>query len=497
MNNKHQSQLFIGIDSSTSACKAIAWNLQGQAVSSGRAGHTMSQPYAGWHEQNAEDWWTALKSALRECLKNIDPGTVQGISLSIQRETFVPVDKAGHPLRPAILWMDTRANEQVSRLQEQFPDFQSITGKRLSVNLIPPKWEWLKQHEPDVVAQTAQLWDVHAFLTKKLTGSAVTSHGCVGPTGILDLNTMDYAQPVLDVVGLTHNMLPPLAAPGEMIGFITTQAAAETGLHPTTPVYAGIGDGQACGIGAGINTPERSYLTLGTSVISGTYSPHFLTDNAFRTMVGGAGSYLLETVLLSGTYTIDWYLKTLLKETASLEELTAQATQLPPGAEGLVLLPYWNSALNPYWDADARGVILGWRGIHTQAHVLRSILEGIAYEQRLHTEGVVNAVGDDIDKYIVMGGGSQSDLWCQIIADATGRSVQRCATTEAASLGVAMLSAVEAGFYPDLIKASEGMNRVIGEPFMPDAERGKVYERLYQEVYLPMYPALKELMGKL
>ncbi|MEE4195988.1 MAG: FGGY-family carbohydrate kinase [Anaerolineae bacterium] len=489
--------VLMGIDSSTSACKATAWDLQGQVVSSGRAVHALSQPHAGWHEQNAEDWWTALKLAVRECLQGIDPARIQGISLSIQRETFVPVDAQGKPLRPAILWMDTRAHEQVAGLTEEVPDFQSMTGKRMSVNLIPPRWRWMWENEPHIVQKTAQLWDVHAYLTHQLTGKAVTSWGCVGPAGILNLNTMSYAQPVLEAVGLTADRLPPLAAPGEMIGCVTTQAAAETGLHPGTPVYAGIGDGQACGIGAGINAPGTSYLTLGTSVISGTYAPHFLTDNAFRTMVGGGGSYLLETVLLSGTYTIDWYLKTLLKETTSLEELTAQAAQLSPGAEGLVLLPYWNSALNPYWDADARGVILGWRGIHTQAHVFRAILEGIAFEQRLHTEGVEQALVERIDSYIVMGGGSQSDLWCQIIADVTGRTVQRSATTEAASLGVAILAAVAAGFYPNLATASEQMSHTLGKPFLPDVERSKVYERLYQEVYLPLYPALKEIMGKL
>jgi xylulokinase len=430
-------------------------------------------------------------------LQHIDPANVQGISLSIQRETFVPVDVRGQALRPAILWMDTRASEQVAVLTDELPDFLAQTGKRLSVNLLPPKWRWLQEHEPEVVACTAQVWDVHAYLMQQLTGAPVTSWGCVGPTGILDLNTMEYARPVLDAIGLTKAQLPALAAPGEMIGFVTTQAAAETGLHPTTPVYAGIGDGQACGIGAGINVSGKSYLTLGTSVISGTYAPNFLTDNAFRTMVGGAGSYLLETVLLSGTYTIDWYLKTLLNGITSLDELTLQAAQLPAGAEGLVLLPYWNSVLNPYWDADARGVILGWRGIHTQAHVLRAILEGIAFEQRLHTEGVEKALDSPIDTYIVMGGGSQSDLWCQIIADVTGRTVQRSATTEAASLGVAMLSAVEAGFYPDLVTASDTMSRTVGEPFLPDVERSAVYERLYNDVYLPLYPALKGIMGKL
>lgn len=495
--SKTTPPVLIGIDSSTSACKAIAWALNGTIVSRGYAAHPLSQPHAGWHEQHAEDWWTALKHALRECMQGIDPRSVKGISLSTQRETFVPVDAHGSPLRPAIVWMDTRAHAQVQALTEALPDFQSRTGKRMSVNLLPPKWRWLQEQEADVVRHTAQVWDVHAYLLHKLGEIPITSTGCMGPTGLLDLTTMEYAQPVLDTLGLSPAMLPPLAAPGKPVSIVCPEAAQETGLLPGTPIYAGIGDGQACGIGAGINAPGRSYLTLGTSVISGSYAQHFVTDDAFRTMVGGGSSYLLETVLLSGTYILDWYLKTLLQESASLQDLTDQAAQLAPGAEGLVVLPYWNSALNPYWDADARGVILGWRGIHTQAHVFRAMLEGIACEQRLNTQGVVNALGNEIETYIVMGGGSQSDLWCQIIADVTGRNVQRSATAEAASLGVAMLCAVGAGIYPDLNAASAAMSRTVGEPFVPDGERGKVYERLYREVYLPLYPAVKGIMGKL
>jgi len=149
--------LLIGIDSSTSACKAIAWNLHGEAVSSGRAAHTLAQPHPGWHEQDAEEWWSALIHAVRDCLQGINPAQVEGISLSVQRETFVPVDAHGKPLRPALVWMDTRAHQQVAGLAEELPDFHSLTGKRMSVNLLPPKWRWLQAHEPQVAAHAAQV----------------------------------------------------------------------------------------------------------------------------------------------------------------------------------------------------------------------------------------------------------------------------------------------------------------------------------------------------
>ena len=494
MRTPAASPLFIGIDCSTSACKASAYDLQGVLLSSGRAEIPLSQSLPGWHEQNPHDWWQALCKALRACTQTIDPASVQGIALSVQRETFVVMDRNHNPLRPAILWMDTRAYAEVEVLQPLLPDFHQHTGKRLSVNLVPPKLRWLALHEPQTFENIAQVWDVHAYLSARLTGEAAASWGSAGPTGLLDLRSMQWYEPVLAACGITSAQLPRLAAPGEYIGSLSPQTAQATGLTAGTAVYAGIGDGQAGGIGAGITGPGCSYLTLGTSVISGTFAPQFVTSDAFRSMVGGSrGTYLLETVLLSGTYILDWYLNTLLSGTSDHAALSAQAASLPPGSEGLVVLPYWNSALNPYWDADARGVILGWRGSHSPAHVYRAILEGIAFEQRLHTEGVADALATPIDRYVVMGGGARNDLWCQIIADSSGRDVQRTALPEAATLGAAVLAVVGSGALPDLNIAAQKMSAVEDAVYQPQTAAQAQYERLYQQVYLPLYPAIREL----
>jgi xylulokinase len=494
MRTPAASPLFIGIDCSTSACKASSYDLRGNLVSSGRAEIPLAQPQTGWREQNPPDWWQALCTALQTCTQTINPASVRGIALSVQRETFVVMDRNHNPLRPAILWMDTRANAEVEALQPLLPDFHQHTGKRLSVNLIPPKLRWLVVHEPQTFENIAQVWDVHAYLSARLTGEAVASWGSAGPTGLLDLRSMQWYEPVLEACCITTEQLPHLVAPGEYIGSLSPQTAQATGLTAGTAVYAGIGDGQAGGIGAGITTPGRSYLTLGTSVISGTFAPQFVTSDAFRSMVGGSRStYLLETVLLSGTYILDWYLNTLLSSASDHTALSVQAASLPPGSEGLVVLPYWNSALNPYWDADARGVILGWRGSHTPAHVYRAILEGIAFEQRLHTDGVADALDAPIDRYFIMGGGARSNLWCQIIADISGREVVRTAVSETAALGAAMLAAVGSGALPDLDTAAQQMSRVASEVFHPQTAAQAQYERLYQQVYRPLYPAIREL----
>ena len=290
-------------------------------------------------------------------------------------------------------------------------------------------------------------------------------------------------------------------------------APATTGLPAGLPVVAGAGDGQAGGLGVNITRPGQAYLNLGTAVVSGTYSSTYITDRAFRTMYGALpGSYSLETVLLGGTYTISWFVE----QIANYElRIATDEGQVPdnhpttemfydeavagiaPGAEGLMLVPYWNSAMNPYWDAAASGIVVGWRGIHTRAHLYRAILEGIAFEQRLHTEGVEAALGHGVEGYVAMGGGTRSARWCHIIADVTGKPVYRADTPEAAALGAGILAAAGAGLFTNVTAAAQMMTHINPRPIQPDARRHGLYTRLYEDVYRHLFPALQPALDRL
>ncbi|MFN2109688.1 MAG: FGGY-family carbohydrate kinase, partial [Anaerolineae bacterium] len=301
-----------------------------------------------------------------------------------------------------------------------------------------------------------------------------------------------------------------------VMGAVTPGAAALTGLPEGLPVVAGVGDGQAGGLGVGITQPGQAYLNLGTSVVSGTHANVYVTDRAFRTMVSAIpGNYSLETVLLGGAYTVSWFVEKIAGDQLSaISDQHSATTQLPndlttetlydeaivdipPGAEGLLLVPYWNSAMNPYWDAAASGIVVGWRGIHTRAHLYRAILEGIAFEQRLHTEGVEAALGYSVESYVAMGGGAKSDRWLQIIADVTGKPVYRATVTDAAALGAGILAATGAGLFPDVRAAAEAMTRIAPEPFLPDETRHEVYSRLYVDVYQHLFPTLQPYLKRL
>ena len=498
--------LVIGIDCSTTATKAIAWHLDGQPAAASRRDHTVTQPRPGWHEQSAEAWWQALTAALREVTAQVDARRVAGLSIAHQRETFVPVDAAGRPLRDAILWLDDRAALLLPRLEAAIGGerFHCITGKRLSRNLTIAKIRWLAEHEPALFAATRWHLDTHAFLVQRLTGRCATSWGSADPTGLFDMQTHTWHTDLLREAGISAGQLPTLHPPAAPLGGVTREAAAACGLPAGLPVFAGLGDGQAAGLGAGIAGYGPAYLSLGTSVILGAHADSYLADRAFRTTTAGLpGACLLETALMGGTYTISWFLEKFWTIGQAAEggmtpdRWEAAAAALPAGAHGLLLLPYWNSVLSPHWDALASGVVVGWRGAHGPAHLYRAILEGIAFEQRLCIEGIEGATGRPITGLIAMGGGGRSALWRQIIADVTGKPVMRSRTIEAAALGAGILAAAGAGLFAGVREAAASMTGLESGEETPDPARRRLYSQLYTEVYRGLFPALQPALDRL
>ncbi len=504
-----KDRLVVGIDSSTTACKAIAWDRAGRAVAQGRAAYPLLQPRPNWYEQDAGQWWGGACTALRELLDQVDTARVDALCVTHQRESFVPVDSRGQPIRPAILWLDERCRAQVALLEQVIgPErFHRITGKPLTTNPSLPKIVWLSQHEPETVAQAARFLDAHAFLVHRLTGEFRTSLASADPMGLVDVQAHTWATGLLQCLPqprIRVEQLPELVPPGAVIGHVSPSAAEATGLPSGLPVVAGAGDGQCAGLGANATGGGRASLNLGTAVVSGTLSAEYLTDRAFRTLYAPiAGHYFLETVIQSGAFTVKWFVDRfggdLGDSSAPLspeEVLETAAARVPPGSMGLMLVPYWEHAMTPYWDSDASGITVGWTGAHGREHFYRAILEGIAFEQRLVGDAIMGATGKPFGQYVALGGGSRSDLWCQIMADVTAVPIVRAATSEATCLGAGMLAATAAGWYPDAHSAADRMSRTSGR-FDPDAGTQATYARLYGDVYRELFPTLEPLIHRL
>jgi len=503
--------LVIGIDLSTTACKAIAWNRDGRAVAEGRARYPLQRPRPNWYEQDAEGWWRGVCTALRELLNQIHVSQLQALCITHQRESFVPVDEQGRPIRDAILWLDERGRAQVAFLEERIGrhTFHQITGKPLTPNPSVTKIVWLMQNEPEVVAQTHKFLDAHAFLVHRLTHTFRTSLASADPMGLVDMRFDTWAVDLMAQLDLGLDQFPELVHPGRVIGFVGKEAAAATGLPLGLRVVAGAGDGQCAGLGANATGDRQASLNLGTAVVSGAFSADYLVDRSFRTLYASiAGAYFLEAVIQGGAFTVGWFVERFgdhVREHCSPdspptlrpgETLEVAAARVPPGSLGLVLVPYWNHAMTPYWDAAASGITIGWTGAHGPEHFYRAILEGIAFEQRLVGDGMMTARGQPFDEYVALGGGSRSDLWCQILADVTSVPVVRCATPEATCLGAGILAATAVRWYPNVRSAADNMTGT-AERFIPSPEARAIYERLYSEVYQPLFPTLQPLIHRL
>ncbi|HWR17864.1 MAG TPA: FGGY-family carbohydrate kinase [Terriglobales bacterium] len=489
-----QKNLIIGIDSSTTATKAIAWRKDGSIAGEGRSAIGLSRPANNWYEQDPEDWWRSTVDAIRQVLQQVPRESVAAVAISNQRETFVPLDERGEPVRPAILWLDQRCAEEVEWLSERVPRIHEITGKPPDMAPVAYRIAWMLRNEETLFRRTRMFADVHTYLVWKLAERFVTSWASADPMGMFDMQRKQWSPEILSALCLTADRLPELARPGSVIGEVSESASKICGLLPGTPIVAGGGDGQAAGLGVNTVTAERAYLNLGTALVSGTYSPEFRVGRAWRTMGSctGEGCYL-ETSLRTGAFLMDWFAKELCGGGNDIfQSLEAEASQVPVGSDGVLALPYWGAVMTPYWDPKARGCFTGITASHRRAHLYRALLEGTALEQALVTRMIEEETSTEVREFVAIGGGASSDLWCQIMADATGRKVLRSSTLEASSLGAGICAAVGAGWFANAARAAAEMTGRIVREFAPGPENARKYKEV-QAVYRELYPNLKEI----
>ncbi|RWK56694.1 FGGY family carbohydrate kinase [Mesorhizobium sp.] len=457
------NDVVIGIDASTTAVKAIAFTRNGKELFQAREAYPLSNPQPGHFEQDAEHWWTALLGALKQVTEAIGAARVAAICIAHQRETFTLIDHAGKPLIPAILWLDERARPQVARLSAALgrETIRDWSGKPPDPTPALYAVRWLAEHQPKALEDAAALVDVHGFFVHRLTGRLVTSTASADPLGLLDIKNGTWHPELVAAAGLRPDQLPQLVAPGAICGGLGERVARLIGLKAGTPVVAGAGDGQAMGLGMGVYGEGKSYLSLGSGVVSGCYSHGLTTSDAFRTLVSPTGSgFMLETVLRSGMQLVDWIVRT--TGSPSAAALEKAATEIAAGSEGLLVLPYWAGVMSPYWDGAARGAIVGLSLDHEPKHLFRAVLEGIAFEQAIaseamETQATETQAGGKPAAMIAAGGGTNCALLMQIMASVLERPLSVSPVNEAAALGAAMLAASAIGWFASPDMAAEAM----------------------------------------
>jgi xylulokinase len=495
----------ISVDCSTTATKAIIWDSNGNLVAEGRTSIQLITPKMEWAEQRAEDWWNSTVMAMKEAVQQIDPNKIGAIGITHQRESFVCLGKEMTPLRNGILWIDTRAAPQVEKLRRESNKVHEITGLFPNLYTSNAKIMWIRENEPFIFDQIFKILDVHAYLAWKLTGRFVTTWASACPLGLIDMYKLCWSKEIMGLLGLREEQLCELIPPGEIIGGLTKEAALLLGLPEGIPVVGGGGDGQCAALGAGVIEEGFASINLGTAVVSELYSPKYIIGETFRTLCGCIPrTYIAETFIPGGTFTISWFLKEFGYEEDKLSKkdnifpeqiFEIMASKIQPYLPRLLMVPYWKAAAAPYWDSFARGIVIGWSGQSTRAHLYRAILEGIGFEQRFLYDGIEKSINRKIEKVVLLGGGAKSLLWRQIMADITGIPVLIPQTFEATCLGAAILAAFAIGFYGSIQKATKVMTRA-RERCDPIEGNAKFYLEIYERIYKPLFPKVQNLVDE-
>jgi xylulokinase len=438
------------------------------------------------------DWWGDVVALCRELSAAAGDGRIAGVCISGLGPCLLLCDEELRPLRPAILYgIDMRAAAEIEELTERFGDAAIVerAGNRLSSQAVGPKLLWVRRREPDVWARARRWYSAHSFAVARLTGEYVLDHHTASQCDPLyDLAARDWNRDwAAEVVG--DLALPRLAWAGEQIGTVHAAAAAETGLPEGTPVAAGTVDAWAEAFSAGVRRPGDLMLMYGSTmffvqVLDAPTSHPLLWTTAG---VDPGSSTLAAGMATSGSLTA-WVQE--LTGGAPFDQLVREAAAVPPGSDGLVVLPYFAGERTPIFDPQARGVVAGLTLRHGRGHLFRAVYEGIAFGIRQIVDFLEDAVGAP-DRIVAVGGGTQGGLWTQIVTDVTGREQHLPAQTIGASYGDALLAAIAAGLAPPETDWSQLSSRLV-----PDPARRATYDELY-ETYGALYPATREQVHRL
>lgn len=485
--------LYLGVDIGSSSSKAALVDGDGATVATASVRHEMSIPEPGWAEMDADGiWWHDFVHLCRTLFSETEyAGTdVAGIGVSAIGPCMLPLDAAGRPLRPGLLYgVDARAIDQITEIERVVgkAEIHARAGMDLSSQAVSPKILWLAQQEPELWARTRMVTTASSYVTYQLTGEHVIDHHTAGHSMLLyDPASNSWSDEFSEFI-VGPDRLPRLGWSQELAGTVTPAAAAATGLAAGTPVAVGAVDAlsEAVGVGA-VNTGDLMLMYGSTAffvLIADDPSPApgmWLVPGAFP------GSRVVAAGMATTGLLTDWF-RSNLAPGVEYGQLFAEAAQVPPGSNGLIVLPYFSGERTPINDPDARGVFAGLSLAHGRPDLFRAILEGVAYGIRHNLEAMRGA-NAPINRVVAVGGGTAGDLWPQIVCDASGVEQQMPISGAGAVLGNAFLGAVAAGHMAigDLDRWT-GIERTLIPADVTEYEAG------YRK-YIDLYPAIRAVI---
>ncbi|NLV59376.1 MAG: xylulokinase [Clostridiales bacterium] len=495
----------LGIDIGTSGTKTVLFDPSGRPVASHSAEYPLYQPQNGWAEQDAQDWWRAVCETCRAVIgkSGVDPAQIKGVGLSGQMHGLVMLDENGEPLRRSIIWCDQRTGaqcEEMTRLvgAEKMID---ITANPAMTGFTASKILWVRSNEPDVYEKCRHILLPKDYIRYRLTGEFATEVSDASGMQLLDVKGRKWSDELLGILHIDRALLGKVYESPEVTGQVHAQAARLTGLAEGTPVVGGAGDNAAAAVGTGTVREGRAFTTIGTSgvVYAHTNAPIIDPKGRIHTFCCAVpGAWHVMGVTQAAGLSLQWFRNNLCgaemecargMDVDPYELMNQQAQRIPIGSQRLLYLPYLMGERTPHLDPDARGAFFGLSSIHTKAHMLRAVMEGVAFSLRDCME-IIRSVGIAPREMLLCGGGAKSPVWKQMLADLFGLPTATIPSSEGAALGVAILAGVAAGIYASV---PEGCDAVIRkEPAgAPMEANAKAYEPFYR-MYTRVYPALKE-----
>ena len=496
------SKLLLGIDVGTGGTRAVLIDDAGAVVASCTAEHAaFASPETGWAEQDPRDWWRATCEAVKQVMATsaTNPTEIAAVGFSGQMHGAVLLDAAGEVLRPALIWCDQRTSEEARELTAEVGEDQIIawTCNPAITNFTLTKLLWVRKHEPAVFEHFRTLLLPKDYVRYRLTGEYGMDMADASGTLLLDVSKRRWSTEMAHATGVDPTCLPPLFESPDVCATVSETGAAATGLLPGTPVVAGAGDQAAGAVGLGIVSPGAVHATIGTSgvVFAATDRPALDPKGRLHTFCHAIpGRWHVMGVTQSAGLSLRWFrdnFGTRANDSRDpYEQLSDEAAAVPPGCDGVLWTPYLMGERTPHLDPHARAALIGLAANHGRGHVIRAILEGVAFSLR-DSFSIFAEMKVPVTSIRLGGGGARSPLWRQIQADVFGHAVELVQAEEGAAYGAALLAGVGAKVWSDVDEACQRSVRV-AKTVEPIPATSALMNQQY-ELYRRIYPALRDI----
>ncbi len=498
-------QYVLGIDIGTGGTRALIMDEKGKILASATEEHEpFASPKIGWAEQRPEDWWRAAGLAIRKALAlgKLRGEQIACVGFSGQMHGAVMLDGSGQVVRPALIWCDVRTDQQCRELNEKIGPARLIqlTCNPALPNFTLTKFLWTRENEPENWSRVRSVMLPKDYVRFRLTGDRAIDMADASGTLILDVARRQWSDEVLQAAEIDRSLLPALYESPDVCGKVSAIGAEATGLAAGTPVVAGAGDQAAGATGMGVVAPGTVSATIGTSgvVFAATDRPALDPQGRLHTFCHAVpGRWHVMGVTQAAGLSLRWFRDRFAGASVGdasdpYERLTEEAATAPPGADGLLWAPYLMGERTPHLDSEARGLLAGLTASHTRAHVIRAILEGVAFSLR-DTFTIFGEMNVPVKSILLGGGGARSSLWRQIQADVYGHEVEIVEAEEGAAYGAAILAGVGAKIWPSVDAACGAVVRVAAR-VQPDRSNVAKMNDSYR-AYRRLYPAMKSIFS--